>query len=267
MKKRKFIALGIIIFGLLIFLVNVFSARSSDASPFLTIQKNSDVNPSLDFQAVTNGTQTSGDAPKGIVSDASNMTDALARSYLQKIFDKNPNGIADGSSSQITLPSLDLGQTSDQNAIDQALTFRAFTPKDLLVSQDNSNQAQLTYIENIDAALQKDFDKKFSKNYTALNVLDDFINNKDPKPLNSLVNSIPNFVNDLLQMRIPSSWQNYHLETLNLWQQKLVAYQNILNMDADPLRAYLTIQGITNLFQKDLDLQKIAFEKYQELKS
>ena len=80
-----------------------------------------------------------------------------------------------------------------------------------------------------------------------------------------MLETIPNFINDLLEIPAPNSMSAIHIEFLNLWQKKLTTYQAIKNMNTDPLMAYLALQQIPEIIQEDTNLQSVLIERYKEL--
>ena len=115
----------------------------------------------------------------------------------------------------------------------------------------------------MDDALYKNF-KEF-EGETAITALQKFLEENNPDLLNYLIKAIPSHIDDLLILEVPSLWASAHLQMLNIWQEKLAIYQAVVDMQSDPLKTYVALQQFTDVVQKDLDLQIILIQKYEEL--
>lgn len=264
MKKKNVIALIIIVAGIgTSFFIYGGPLRNTDGHLF-SFSRGS-TNPSFQFEPAKNpypnAIQPSGGEDFSV---SSNLTDLLAGIYAQEIFKNVEPGSGRVLQENIDVSSLNLTAEELQRKISQGLQFPEFETGDLKISNDNSPEGQVAYMESVDALLRKSLGG-FKKNLVI--ALDEFFQRNDSDSLDYLVQNIPKYLIGLLELEVPSSWQDYHLQTLNLWQKKLVTYRAILGKNDDPLKAYLAIQYLTEIAEEDLSLQAILIESYEELNS
>ena len=162
----------------------------------------------------------------------------------------------------LNAPDVNFTEEKIQEQIVNGLTFDEFGLEDVRVSKDDSIKAQVAYMKSIDALLNKNF-PGFKQNIT--DILEEFMQEGNSSSLDYLVAHIPGYIDGLLALETPPLWKVYHLQLLNLWQKKLVAYRAILSVEEDPLKSYIAVQEIPNIINEDVTLQAILIERYQEL--
>lgn len=182
---------------------------------------------------------------------AGNLTEALIRSYIQNVAGN------DGS-----LPTADEITSGLQDNLNGNLKFPAFSIKDVVTTDRNSQADQIKYIELVGTALYENFKELEGEN--VITMLQDLFENSDPALVNQFIKSIPSYIDDLLRINTPSLWTSFHLQMLNMWQKKLVIYKALLNMESDQLKALIALQELNDVLQEDLDAQSILIQKYQE---
>ncbi|KKS88059.1 hypothetical protein A2116_01225 [Candidatus Jorgensenbacteria bacterium GWA1_49_17] len=261
MSGKKITAFIIVLAGLGLAIFIATSGPSKTASSLSVLFGNRE-DPSLQFEAslpTTPGSRSSlSEAPT-----TDNYTDKLANSYLEELFIRN--GDITGNTN-LSLPTIQLSDESLRESIGD-LEIPSFTRGDIRVTNDDSDAAQITYIEALDSLFQKYF-SKFGKGKNDLkDALEAWFNEKDDRLLKELADGINPFVGELLALEVPETLSDYHLATLNLWQKKLVVYRAFLGMETDPLKTYLALQEIQNIALEDSNLQAALIKRYEELKS
>lgn len=140
-----------------------------------------------------------------------------------------------------------------------------FTLKDIKISENNSRQDQINYIESVDEDLNEigeDF-----KGETAKTTLRKFLEKNNSEPLDYLISNIPKFIDMLLEKEAPPSLAETHVDLLNLWQKKLNIYSSIKNYKEDQLKAFSAIKKFPDIVENELKLQRDIINKYNELKN
>ena len=189
--------------------------------------------------------------------ETDNLTDVLIKSYLQKIYEKSDS-----------LPPKEEVTAYLQGQLSGELPdIKKFTLSDIIISPDNSESNQINYLETLDALLRKRLSAFVDENVNVTLTLEGFFEDNDPTLINYLVKNIPLFIDDMLVLSAPELWKEAHLEFLNLWQEKLVTYNAVSNYQIDPLKAYLALQNISEIAEKDVNIQSVFIARYQELTS
>jgi hypothetical protein len=260
MTKRKIIAFVIVFAGIAFFLINVSSPTPKNSGLLLGVQGRSDINSNLNFKSAESpSTNALGSLTAAVNGDNSNLTDALAQAYLQNVFSVNTDVVSNGSSSQIALPTLNLDQE-----MSQGLKFKQLGIKDIRISPDNSKENQIKYLLSLSTINEKNF-KGFNLDISS--VLENLLTKKDGQPLQKYLGIASRQINDLLLLPVPSAWQDFHLQNLNLWQKKIIVYGALLDQVTDPLKTVVAIQEIPDVIQESLNLQTTLEEQVKKLNS
>ena len=251
MDAKKSIAFLIVAAGLG---TAVFVAKndSRNGVPSISTFLGKEIKPGLQFESAKTQSVTIGGA-SGINNPqrTGNLTEAVVQNYFGE-FVKN----------DLNAPDVNFTEEKIQEQIVNGLTFDEFGLEDFRVSKDDSIKAQVAYMKSIDALLNKNF-PGFKQNIT--DILEEFMQEGNSSSLDYLVAHIPGYIDGLLALETPPLWKVYHLQLLNLWQKKLVAYRAILSVEEDPLKSYIAVQEIPNIINEDVTLQAILIERYQEL--
>lgn len=139
-----------------------------------------------------------------------------------------------------------------------------FTLKDIKISESNSKQSQIEYIEKVDKDLNKIIADGFNGE-TATTTIRKFLEEDNSEPLDYLISSIPDFIDALLETEVPPSLAQTHVDLLNVWQKKLNLYTAIKNYEEDQLKALMAIKKFPDIVKSDLNIQKSIINKYNEL--
>ncbi len=254
MKKRKIISAAIILSGLALFLV-ILNLPSRNAPKPLSVEGGGTYDSgfqyktSQDRDSFANPTQASGELSAG-----DNLTETLANSFSQGVFEAN-GGIAQGEKNpQVALPNSDAVTSAINQSMEQNIQFPVFSEKDIRIINDNSAAAQTAYLES----LGKISEENFNGFKTPMpSILDEFFNKNNPTKLSKYVAIAENQITDLLALKVPQRFSAWHLQNLNLWNKKVVIYKAILGMDADPLKAIIAMKQVNDALQENSNLQKI----------
>lgn len=252
-NKRWVLALFVLVAAVAIS-VFILSSNKKEGDVFV-INPTKNNNPSLQFESGTTyllGANTIETKPRNNEEETDNLTELLIKSYERRVSENEGLLFSDEDLS-----------TSLQESIAKGLDVPWLTSEDIITSNDNSETSQIAYTELVDDALYKNF-KEF-EGETAITALQKFLEENNPDLLNYLIKAIPSHIDDLLTLRVPSLWASAHLQMLNIWQEKLAIYQAVVDMQSDQLKAYIALQQFTGVVQKDLDLQIILIQKYEEL--
>ncbi len=256
MKRRKIIAAIVLLGGAALFFV-IINASSSSNAPLVTAKAGGGTDGSLDYTAsagrgvVSSGSNGNGRSGGGATD---NLTDILTQNYAQTVLQMN-NGFAGATpdaTNTISFPSVDTMASTIAGSLNQNLPYQSFTAKDISVATDNSTSSQLAYIEAFSALSAKNF-SGFKASLS--DAIDQFVSDNDPTLLLQYVAIIRSEVSGLLPLTVPSQMAAWHLENLNLWEKKLSAYTAILNMQNDPLKAYIALNEIDGLVGETQTLQ------------
>lgn len=191
-----------------------------------------------------------------------NLTDNLAQLYTQQIINRNAAGPTTDSNgqSQITVPSENVFDDLLQQNLGQTVQYKEFTLDDLIVSADNSSKNQISYIQALNSITQKNLG-----NANIFAALDKLLNQNDPSVMQNQMTAVSNQISDVLQIPIPSLWQQFDLEALNLWQKTATIYQAFLGINNDPLKTYLVLNDFQNVLQETQSLNTVLTNRYQDL--
>ncbi len=266
-SKQRIAAIFILLTGFAFALTTVLGEKQQkNSASFVSIlPKEKQNSPNLNFKNLNQPTVVAAASqPEEFLDlENGNLTEILARSYVDQIFNQNPEGIqAIDGQTRLKIPSVNtLGSSLNDVLTNPALDFPSFERKDLKLTADNQ-KSQKFYIESLDNALRKNFSwlKK-----DILQIIKNFMELGADQDLNRLIDTIPNFINDLLGLPVPDSVSATHIELLNLWQKKLLIYQSLKNKNDDPLKAYLALQKIPEIIQEDINLQSVLMERYKKL--
>lgn len=256
-NKRKILALIILLAGVIIS-VSVVSSGDDGGKITTAISEALESNPALDFEnsdKENSKLKIPGGSDGNSGGEDVNMTDSLAEAYSEILFQKISGGI---------FPSEDdaVEELLKKNYL-QSLTYKTFDEKDIKVSLNNSGANQIAYVEEVDRALWNNFGE--IKNENTSTAINKFFENDDPSVLKKLIEVTPGYLDDLLQAEVPSTWKDFHLEMLNVWQKKLTVYEAIYDYESDPSKASLAVQDLPEIVRKSKDLQLIMVERYEEL--
>ncbi len=266
MKRRKIIAAIVLLGGVALFFIIIGSPASSDR-PLIVAKAGTGVDGSLNYASGTNSVTSGGDqaGSAGTAVGNGNMTDSLIQSYAQNILQMN-NGFTNATpnaTNTVSFPSVDAVSSQLANSLNQTVPSKIFTINDIAITSDNSTSSQLSYINAVGTLSRKNF--AGFPNVTLASVIDKFVSQNDPSLINEYIAIINNEINGLLQLAVPSQLAAWHLENLNLWEEKLAVFTAIINMSDDPLKAAVALNEINDVAGKNQVLQNTINAKIDAL--
>jgi hypothetical protein len=259
-NKRKILALTILLAGVVISVLVLASDKTENKKAAIS-SGNLDNNPAFGFN--TSGNENSklflpdkkdGSENFSDSSNNENLTENLINSYTRTIIQE---GMSGGFSSEEDAAAM------LEESIPGGLNYSQFSESDIKTSSDISEENQITYIENVDRAIWDNFGEL--KNENTNTAIREFFENDNPAVLNKFIEVTPSYIDDLLQIEVPESMKEIHLDMLNVWRKKLTIYKAIINQDSDPAKSYLASQDLPAVLQEDQAVQLTLIQRYEEL--
>ncbi len=260
--NKKIIAFAIVTSGLLVsfFILKSPPPQRTDTT-FLTTKSN---NPNLDFKTASLVPSKTPNLKFPSPPQNTNLTDKLGQAFIQAIIGPSSKSVlsSDGVT-DIIVPSQESVSKILQEQLSQGLSFSQFDRNDIRVSNKTSPADQLAYLETLNYLSKKNF-ANLKNNF--VDMLDEWALKQNNEPLKEYLSRIPEQVDDLLSLTVPSTLADFHLRNLNLWQKKLSVFTALINMNDDPLKTYLAVQEMPTIVDESLALQDFVEKKYEELK-
>jgi hypothetical protein len=253
MKKRGVISAAIIVSGLLLFfiIINLPGAGSGGTTP-----GNGGVGPETDsnlqFQVNQNRNIVANPVPTaGEGSEPNNLTDNLTKDLTQNMMKINSDNYG---TSTVRVPSSDSLSEMVNQSLNQNLRFPVFGDKDIRVGGDNSVNKQVEYINGV----RKITEENFSGFKTSvLSAMKNFFDRNDAAALTKYVAIAENQLGDLLSLEVPQQLKTWHLQSVNLWEKKIIVFRAILNMGSDPLKTILAMKEVDGINKETVNLQNV----------
>lgn len=254
MKRRKIIAAIVLLCGVALFFAIIGGSSSSNGP--LVLAKAGGGSGSLDYTSsgITN-TPSSSNSGTTANGASGNMTDSLISGYAQNILQMNNgfSGTVPNATNTVSFPSVDSMTNQLSASLNQTLPFKTFSTNDILVTNDNSITSQLNYIYKVGGISRRNF-ANFPQT-TLANVIDQAVSKGNPTLLNEYVAIINQEISDLLAVTVPPSLSSWHLQDLNLWEEKLTVFTAIADINADPLKGAIALNQVNDIAGKDQALQ------------
>ncbi len=252
LQKRKVAAFIILGLGILVAFLLIVSSPS-EKKPLISVVAGE--NSGISAYKTRGGWKEFNINPSSTSTDDTtnkNLTQALAQHYVESVYNLNSENPA-GASDALRMPGS--GSVDDllSRALSQELTFPSFTEKDVHVTNNNTSESKLSYMNRLSDTSKKNFGG-FSVPITT--ILDNFFNKNDPSQLGRYVNIIQNQINDLLALEVPSQLESWHLQNLNLWRKKFVTFSLLLDFASDPLKAALASKEIPSIIEEGYNLDR-----------
>lgn len=207
-------------------------------------------------------------AAQDITNDASknsfNLTESLSKSVFEQIKSTDfPNQNNENLSADINLMSGNLANNIlEKQLLDFNLIFD-INNSDLKISQDNSQEAKIKYLETI-GKINKNNLGDFNKNY--LEVIIDVFQKLDISSAVQLTNIYKNLANDYLNITVPNDWVDIHKELIIHFKNSEIVYRTLSNYLNDPVGGYLALEIIEEIAVDNSELvQNFLNEKIKEI--
>lgn len=240
-KNMPWIALGTLVFSSLIIFLVAGASRSSEVQTQTTLQINSTYNTYLSDEQLRNLTQ-----------EFTNTFGAYILASLQGVDATNPS---DAIIKEIEDGALDKTIFAP---IDTSLLFGVEVPdEDILISQDNSEKAMLSYFGELSKIIS--YTKK-----EALSALEAGAETKNFGAYETAANLYAHAFTQTQKLIVPSFWTDIHKKELSLMAQNKKVFQAIANVDKDPVLSWRAMQHLIQLAHDGVALEKEIKTKGQE---
>ncbi len=197
-------------------------------------------------------------------SSENNLTENISQDILDQIksgdlLNQNDQNFASG----IDLISGNLAPNIlKNNQIDFNL-ISSISNTELKISQDNSREAKVKYLEATIEINKKDF-AGFNKSY--FGVILDVFQKLDSSSATQLADIYKNLANDYLNLNVPADWVNIHKDIIIYYKNAEIVYRAMANYSNDPIKGYLALETVNGLVEKVDQLQNTIIKKAQEIK-
>ncbi|MEK7555548.1 MAG: hypothetical protein AAB516_01880 [Patescibacteria group bacterium] len=201
--------------------------------------------------------------------DSSNLTEMIAKVIANKVIEQNKNGLTKTETGEQKLAA------PNQEVIIQELTRQLsnldsnllnpnqpINENDLNISQDNSQEAQIKYIEKI-SKIHQNYFWGFNKDFLA--VLSDAFERNDTVPANQLANIYKNTSDDFLNLTVPSDWLEIHKRLISYFQTSEFVLRAVANYSNDPVKALMALDVIDHLLIDGKTNRELFNQKIKEL--
>ncbi len=259
--KRKFLALIILLGGILISFLIIFDHSSTDLTLSKTISKGQIFSPSynLNFE---NRIENQIPILKNInyqqnQKENNNLTQNLTQKILEEIRRKNENFPANPQLENLNIPSQDLINQIFREELRKGLDIPQISLKEIKITSDNSEQKKLEYIKNLNQLTQKyDFKKDFEK------AAQNFLKNQETSYFKPLITNLNKLHNEIKALEVPSDWQFLHLQILNFQLKQKSFLEGFLILYEDPIKASLVLEQFNNLIEENDLLQNLIEKEF-----
>jgi len=271
-KNWKNIAAVFILVSSMVVSVLIIKTKSQEAGPGIRIPGESNETAKL-FPSKNQGK----DGDRLILTDidkendgeinTDNLTDIIAQSYVKKIIEMNPGAPEEIGEKKIKAPSPDSFQVSGElvaQKIEQIFETNYFSEKDIMLSNNNSIETQLRYINEIGVISEKNF-KGFDKSITE--ITDNWIDYQDASGIRSYIAIASAQMDDLLSIEIPLIWKPFHIQNLNLWKKKEVVFKAMIDINNDPFKTMVAMEKMPDILEETANLQLVLNRKIIDLAS
>ena len=240
-SKRKFMALGVLVVGAVVGLVIITTDRDAESNRIDAVSK-----PTIEQFLAFSSTPTTNISQQNLqyepyspslpdLGETDNFTELLARQYATNILTEGEQALDTNAL---------IRTFQDQST--EKLRPLYFTEEDIVVSSDNSLSAQITYINIVKPLLWAD------DNDSGLGILSLFINQGVPDNIaEQVTEELVSQLDKMLRTTSPLSWRVFHLDLVNLWQEKILVFQSLSELQSDPLKAYMALQLLPAVMQQD----------------
>lgn len=256
--KRKIVAFVIITVALAASIIIIYQPQKNSSKTLFSLNAISPkgVNSNLEFSQkkspqnlITNLNQPVNINNDSLNQKETNMTEAFIDLYNRTIFSQNPNEMA-----EIIMKGEAISGKNIENFIETLnpqFNQTPFEAKDIKISSNNSKETKLIYLQQI-----KNVSKKHlgSINFHIFKAVEELFKNKNDFYLNRILTALPPLMEEMLKISVPSELKNFHLDALNILQEELTTYQFISSYQDDPLKAYLAVQNLPQLAERDINL-------------
>lgn len=202
-------------------------------------------------------------------SNNQNLTQSLAQSLFNQMQSQDQSG-------KQPLQQFNPADPTNQQFIAQATNSLSpdyffnqnVNASDLKVSNDNSKQAKMNYMDSIKTISSNRFnDPKYirSADQVESDIQLDCFGGSGTSGNQALADVYKNLVGDYLNLPVPSDWLDLHREIISSLKASNAIYQALANCSTDPVRGYLAAKSLPQLFDEAKAVQDLLAQKYNEI--
>ncbi len=139
--------------------------------------------------------------------------------------------------------------------------------KDLKILVDNSREAKMEYVQNIEKINQKRFsDPKYQRSLEQIanDVNNDCLGNGYSLNRETAI-LYQNLIDDYLGSNVPSNWLDLHKTIIGHFKKAHSIYLALADCSADPVKGYLAVKTLPQLIEKAQEVQKLLETKAKEI--
>lgn len=240
-KKRKIISALILSFGIITSVIILYSADSADKNneaPFVVAGET--INPRLDF----------------LIQPLPNLTDEFTSKSLEKLVQDNERKISQGikDPNQLTLlPKKNDVEKIVGDLIEKDLSAEKIDDSEIIISDNNSKELQITYVLFADYLLKKNGEEVEK----IQNLEDKSFQERSSLTANQLIKTAEMFK----LINVPPSWIDVHKQLVGFFIKQGNIYKSLSAADYDPLRFLVAIKRIAGETENDFATIKNSIQK------
>ncbi|MEK7635891.1 MAG: hypothetical protein AAB405_02255 [Patescibacteria group bacterium] len=191
----------------------------------------------------------------------------LTKIASQSIFSKAQEASQNGNDSVALLTQNDLEiQVAIQETLDSftdplSIFYDPVSENNLAIIDDNSLQAQIKYYEDYQEIIKRAFDN-FKKD--SGEILRDVFEKKDFSSAQKAMEIYKTLADNFIKLIVPSSLVEFHIKNIQHYQNAYLIYRAISQYSQDPLKTYLAVKAIPQLYGETEEIQNLFKEILEE---
>lgn len=214
------------------------------------------------IQGTTNGLKTNS-------TSSDNLTQVVAASLFGQMQNLDQSGNnpftnfnANDPESQKLLAEAINGLQQNQTALfDQPID-----DKNLKISNDNSQESKIRYLEAIKGITDKFYDPKYQR--SPEQIIND-VNQDCLGQGGSLNRESANLYSNMAvvysALNVPSDWLDFHKKIISHFKSSNQVFQALANCINDPIKGYLAVNFLPQLVEEAYTIQDMTVDKYKEV--
>jgi|GEM_PF-2036649 len=189
-------------------------------------------------------------------SGVPNLTNAIAKQMFSGMKNIAQNGVGD------TQGGFNSDDPQNQQLINDAINniqnpFAGYDlsvdEKSIKISQDNSGQNKINYLEAVSNIIMK---YRTDAYRDPLSAVDKAVMSADLSPLEQLIGTYKNLYSGLISLSVPSDWFALHKSYLEFMKKAEAVYSGIADISNDPVRASLFVQMAPDILNQEIQIRK-----------
>lgn len=138
--------------------------------------------------------------------------------------------------------------------------YQPIDENNLKVINDNSIESQIKYYENYQRIINSAFGS-FKKD--SAEILNDVFKRNDFSSVRKVEEIYKTLTDNFIKLAVPSSLLEFHKKIIQHYQNSYMIYQAVSQYSQDPIKTYLAVQAIPQLYSETEDIQNL-FKKILE---